>query len=154
LTQCYPIVVGRRVDRQDSWRRRFFSRGYNFLVRQLLNTGVRDCDCALKVFRREVLPHLAPRTAGFFVNAEMLCRAGRYGLAIAEVDVRHRARRFGSSKVSWSDVPRTFAKLLPFWWTDVLLKRRPLPLRLTVLPNGQATGSSTAVVEVKQRTAA
>src|SRR5207248_368821 len=55
-----PIVAGYRADRQDPWRRRFLSRGYNALARVLLGTRVRDCDCALKVFRREALANLLP----------------------------------------------------------------------------------------------
>src|SRR4051812_44843898 len=62
LTANYPVVVGYRRDRQDPWQRRFYSWGYNVLVRWLLGTGVRDCDCALKVFRREALLHLMPRS--------------------------------------------------------------------------------------------
>jgi glycosyltransferase involved in cell wall biosynthesis len=130
LTDRAPVVVGYRVVRQDPWRRRFFSWGYNRLVRLLLGTGVRDCDCALKVFRREVLAHLMPATGGFFVNAEMLCKARRFGLAVAEVGVRHRARRHGTSKVSLADVPRTLATLLPFWWSHIVWSRRPEPLEL------------------------
>jgi glycosyltransferase involved in cell wall biosynthesis len=126
----YPIVTGRRVDRQDSQRRRFFSWGYNQLVQLLLGTGLRDCDCALKVFQRAALACILPESSGFFVNAEMLCKARRHGLEIAEVDVRHRPRLHGESKVSLGDIPRTLAKLLPFWWSNVLWKRRPAPLAL------------------------
>jgi glycosyltransferase involved in cell wall biosynthesis len=54
LTEHAPVAVGYRADRQDPWRRRFFSWGYNTLVRTLLGARVRDCDCALKVFRKEV----------------------------------------------------------------------------------------------------
>lgn len=123
LTDRYPVAVGFRMDRQDSRRRRFLSWGYNRLVRFLLGTGVRDCDCALKVFRREVLPYLLPESAGFLVNAEMLCRARRLGVAIAEVSVRHRPRRHGSSKVSLFDIPRTLTRLLPLWWSLVVRGR-------------------------------
>src|SRR5207245_960357 len=60
LTEHVPVAVGYRADRQDPQLRRFFSWGYNALVRMLLGTRVRDCDCALKVFRREVVPDLLP----------------------------------------------------------------------------------------------
>src|SRR6185437_4889943 len=55
LAERFPVVVGSRADRKDPWRRRFLSRGYNWLARRLLGTRVRDVDCALKVFRREAL---------------------------------------------------------------------------------------------------
>jgi len=120
LSDRHPVVVGYRVARQDPWRRRFFSWGYNVLARSLLGTGVRDCDCALKVFQRETLRQITPQSDGFFVNTEMLARARQLHVQVAEVGVRHRPRRHGSSKVSLRDIPRTLAALLPFWWTHVL----------------------------------
>jgi dolichol-phosphate mannosyltransferase len=115
-----PIVVGYRVDRKDPWRRRFFSWGYNQIVRWLIGTGVRDCDCALKVFRRDALRRLLPDSTHFFVNTEMLARARQSGVPVVEVGVTHRPRRHGQSKVSLGDIPRTLAVLLPFWWSKVL----------------------------------
>lgn len=117
LTADAPVVVGYRVDRQDPWRRRFLSRGYNLLARTLLGTTVRDIDCALKVFRRDALAGILPESRGFFVNTEMLTRARQHGLKIAEVGVRHRPRLRGQSTVSLRDVPRTLSHLLPFWWS-------------------------------------
>jgi 4-amino-4-deoxy-L-arabinose transferase-like glycosyltransferase len=120
LSDRFPLVVGWRQGRQDSWRRRLLSRGYNLLTSALLSTRVRDCDCALKVFRREALPTLLPETNTFFVNAEMLTKARQHGLEVAEVGVRHRPRLRGRSKVSLVEVPRILATLLPFWWSRVL----------------------------------
>jgi dolichol-phosphate mannosyltransferase len=120
LTDRCPIAVGWREARQDSWLRCFLSRGYNLLTRALLGTCVRDCDCALKVFRREALAAILPETNGFFVNTEMLTRARQGGLAVAEAGVRHRPRLRGKSTVSPRDVPRTLGALLPFWWSAVL----------------------------------
>lgn len=115
-----PIVAGYRIDRKDPWRRRFLSKGYNLLARTLLGTRVRDCDCALKVFRREALHHLLPESRNFFVNTEMLTRARQRNFNVIEVGVTHRPRLRGASKVAMSDVPKTLATLLPFWWTRVL----------------------------------
>jgi dolichol-phosphate mannosyltransferase len=132
LTEEYQLSVGYRVNRQDPWQRRFFSWGYNLLARTLLGTQVQDCDCALKVFRKEALKELLPETEGFFVNTEMLARARQLGYSVAEVGVRHRPRLRGSSKVSLRDIPRTLATLLPFWWTEVAFAGRcpspPSPL--------------------------
>src|SRR5207245_5504495 len=119
-----PVVVGYRVARQDPWRRRFLSRGYNLITRTLLGTRVRDCDCALKVFRRDALHHLLPDSTNFFVNTEMLTRARQRDYGVAEVGVRHRPRLRGRSSVSLADVPKTLATLLPFWWSRVLFPGR------------------------------
>lgn len=117
LTQSHPIVVGYRVDRKDAVRRLVYSRGYNWLVRTLLKTGVRDIDCALKVFHADVVGLLLPQSRGFFVNTEMLTRARKNGISITEVGVTHRPRRGGESKVSIMDVPRVLRVLIPFWWS-------------------------------------
>jgi dolichol-phosphate mannosyltransferase len=122
LTDHYPLAVGYRVNRRDSWRRRSLSWGYNVLVRWLLGTRVRDCDCALKVFRKEALLNLLPASRGFFVNTEILTRARQLGFAVAEVPVRHRPRLRGRSTVRLSDIPRTLAQLLAFWWSRVLFR--------------------------------
>ena len=120
LTETAPVAVGYRIDRKDPWRRRFLSGGFNLLIRVLLGTRVRDCDCALKVFRREALADLLPETDGFFVNAEMLSKARQFGYAVAQAGVRHRPRVRGESKVSVGQVPRVLRTLLPFWWTRVM----------------------------------
>jgi dolichol-phosphate mannosyltransferase len=122
LAGDFPIAAGYRADRKDPWRRRFFSWGYNRLARTLLGTGLRDVDCALKVFRRDVLDAMLPRSRGFFVNTEMITRARQLGLAIAEVPVTHRPRAKGTSKVSLREIPRTAATLLRFWWREVVWK--------------------------------
>jgi dolichol-phosphate mannosyltransferase len=122
LAADYDIVAGRRVDRKDPWRRRFFSWGYNRLAHMLLGTRLCDVDCALKVFRREALARLLPESRGFFVNTEMMTRARQPGLSLIEVPVTHRRRASGASKVSLREIPRTAAKLLGFWWSNVLWK--------------------------------
>jgi dolichol-phosphate mannosyltransferase len=125
LTENAPVAVGYRIDRKDPWRRRFLSGGFNLLIRVLLGTGVRDCDCALKVFRREALADLLPETDGFFVNAEMLSKARQLGYAVAQAGVRHRPRVRGVSKVSAGQVPRVLRTLLPFWWSRLMFAGRP-----------------------------
>ena len=115
MTQRTPIVVGFRLNRQDPARRRFLSWGYNVLARAWLGTRVRDCDCALKVFRRETLLGLLPSSRGFFVNTEMMANANRLGIAVTELPVSHRPRLHGVSKVSLWEVPRTLRTMARFW---------------------------------------
>src|SRR5207247_6107528 len=88
-----PIAVGYRIDRQDSWLRKFYSKGYNLLARVLLGGTVRDIDCALKVFRRDALAKILPETDGFLVNTEMLCTALMHPLTIVAYGVFLRSCR-------------------------------------------------------------
>ncbi len=126
LASEVPIVAGYRADRKDPWRRRFLSWGYNVLARALCGTRVRDVDCALKVFRRDVMEGLLPESRGFFVNTEMMTRARQLGLEVAEAPVTHRPRAGGESKVALSEVPRTARALFSFWWREVVRGARPL----------------------------
>ncbi|MFO0935812.1 MAG: glycosyltransferase family 2 protein [Gemmataceae bacterium] len=123
--RSHDIAVGYRVGRKDSRLRCFYSRGYNLLVRSILGTGVRDVDCALKVFQRDALASILPDSRGFFVNAEMLTRARQFGMSVVEKPVSHRPRWGGESKVSIREIPKTFAHLLGFWWKDLAKGRRP-----------------------------
>ncbi|MCZ6507284.1 MAG: glycosyltransferase family 2 protein [Acidobacteria bacterium] len=114
------VVCGFRVDRQDPWPRRFYSACYNGFVRGLLSVPVRDCDCALKIFRAETLAAIRIETDGFLVNAEILAKLKMQGSRIAEVGVRHRTRYAGETTVSPLDAIPVVLSLLRFWWTWVL----------------------------------
>ncbi len=120
LLEKHDVACGYRIDRQDNWLRCLYSKVYNGLVSLLLNTGVRDCDCALKLFRRDVLKSLPPNTDGFLVNAELLTRARLAGKSVVEVGVTHRERPRGTSTVSvWHTIP-VFQALIRFWWSAIL----------------------------------
>jgi dolichol-phosphate mannosyltransferase len=119
----HHVVWGYRIGRRDPAYRRWLAAGYNWLVKRLLGSTVRDCDCALKLFRREVIALVAPNADDYFANMEMLWHVRRHRLALVECGVQHRPRRFGRSKVSLLDVPRTLLALLPFWWSHVLFPR-------------------------------
>ncbi|MEZ6072933.1 MAG: glycosyltransferase [Pirellulales bacterium] len=120
LAKDYDIVCGYRIDHQGPPLRRFYSRGYNQLVRLLLRTQVRDVDCAFKVFRRDVLKSLDFTTNGFLVNAEILTLARQQEYTIVEVGVTHRPRTEGHSTVSAWHIPSVFSSLIRFWWNHVL----------------------------------
>jgi len=63
------------------------------------NAGVRDAHCGMRAIRREALARLDLRTTGMEFASEMVVRAGRTDLRIAEVPVVYRPR-VGESKLS------------------------------------------------------
>ncbi len=91
----YDIVVGYRSPRQDPWLRRLNGWGWNRIIRGLFGVGVRDVDCAFKLFRRSVFEVVGLRSVGAFVNSELLVRAASAGFRIKEVPVSHFPRRAG-----------------------------------------------------------
>ena len=124
LSRHYHVTTGYRIERQEGTRRRFFSWGYNTLVKLLIGSPVHDIDCALKVFQRDRLQDILPESKNFFANTEMLTRARARGLSVVEVGVHHRARAAGDSKVSLFDIPKTLGSLLPFWWSQTMFPAR------------------------------
>ena len=141
LADC-DIACGYRIDRQDKWHRIVYSKVYNALVRLLLGTGVRDCDCALKMFRRETLAELPITTNGFLINAELLTRARMAGKSVVEVGVTHRPRPRGQSTVSFLHILPVLFALLRFWWSIVLFPSRTSPSPAAT-PSGPASWGRT-----------
>ncbi|QDV47559.1 Undecaprenyl phosphate-alpha-4-amino-4-deoxy-L-arabinose arabinosyl transferase [Stieleria neptunia] len=119
LSSRYDIVCGYRIDRKDTPLRCLYSKVYNLLVRLLLGTGVRDVDCALKMFDRDVAKKLRITGNGFLVNSEMLVQARQLGLSVCEVGVSHRPRTLGESTVSVRHIPKVLMSLLRYWWNEV-----------------------------------
>jgi len=128
LADDYHVVCGYRIDRKDSALRCFYSRAYNLLVNLLLGPGVRDVDCALKMFHRDVLRELRITTNGFLVDTELLTQARQRNCSVVEVGVSHRPRTAGQSTVSIAHIPVVIASLLRYWWNHVQF------------PGGDATG--------------
>jgi hypothetical protein len=123
LDDC-DIACGYRIDRQDAWHRVFYAKVYNCLVQLFLGTRVRDCDCAMKLFRRDALGALPITTDGFLINAELLTRARMAGKSVVEVGVTHRPRPRGESTVSCLHIIPVLVALVRFWWSIVLFPAR------------------------------
>ncbi|TWU19457.1 glycosyltransferase [Allorhodopirellula heiligendammensis] len=128
LSQRYDVVCGYRIDRKDTPLRCFYSRVYNLMVRTLLGTEVRDVDCALKVFHRDVVKDLQITGSGFLVNSELLVQAKQQGRNLVEVGVSHRPRTAGESTVSIHHIPKVLASLARYWWNQVQFPASSAPL--------------------------
>jgi len=101
------IVTGYRADRQDPWKRKFFSWGFKKFIGLVFGVRVRDCDCAFKLYRRKVFDEVTIDSNMFFVDAEVLAKANVLGYRIDEVPVTHRPRAGGQSTVRLSHILST-----------------------------------------------
>ena len=98
------LVMGNRMDNIQpgamTWLHRYVG---NPVLTGLLNlffrTGVRDAHCGMRALRRDVLDTLDLRTTGMEFASEMVIRAAKQHLAIAEVDIEYHPRG-GESKLS------------------------------------------------------
>ncbi len=65
----------------------------------LFRTGVDDAHCGMRAFRRDVLPQLDLRTTGMEFASEMVIRAAKEKLRLAQFDIEYHPRG-GESKLS------------------------------------------------------
>jgi glycosyltransferase involved in cell wall biosynthesis len=120
-------VIGYRMKRRDPPHRIFIARTYNAIVSATFGLRVRDIDCAMKLFRREVFDGLRLEADSPFLSAELLIKLKARGERIAQVGVTHYPRAAGQNTgASFAKILRTFrdiGRLRVAMWTrraDVL----------------------------------
>jgi glycosyltransferase involved in cell wall biosynthesis len=115
------VVIGFRIKRRDPPHRLFIAKTYNAIASVLFGLRVRDIDCAMKLFRREVFDGLPLTTDSPFLSAELLVKLRARGERIAQVGVNHYPRAAGTNTgASFTKILRTFrdiAKLRLALWT-------------------------------------
>ncbi|MDQ3149622.1 MAG: glycosyltransferase family 2 protein [Chloroflexota bacterium] len=125
-------VIGYRIKRRDPPHRIFIAKSYNAIVSALFGLRVRDIDCAMKLFRREVFDGLPLDTDSPFLSAELLIKLRARGERLAQIGVNHFPRTAGiNTGASFGKILRTFrdiGKLRLALWTrrrEVLGQARP-----------------------------
>lgn len=107
MQEGYDIVVGWRFNRQDKMlTRKVPSRIANWLIGKVTGVPIRDNGCSLKAYRAGVIKRVPLYNEMHRFIPAMTTIAGA---RIAEIKVRHHARRFGESKYGLS---RTYKVLL------------------------------------------
>ena len=104
LEEGAEMVIGDRMDNirpgAMPWLHRYVG---NPLLSGLLNlffrTGIKDAHCGMRALRRDVLPRLDLRTTGMEFASEMVIRASKENLKIAEFPIEYHPRG-GESKLS------------------------------------------------------
>lgn len=116
-------VIGFRIRRRDPFHRIFIAKTYNAIVSVAFGLRVRDIDCAMKLFRREVFDGLRLDADGPFLSAELLVKLRARGVRIAQVGVNHFPRAAGQNTgASFKKILRTFRDLAKLRW-DLWTKR-------------------------------
>lgn len=95
LTAQYDIVTCYRMDRQDPLGRKVSGWGWSKLVSLLFGLGLRDVDCAFKLYRREVFDNIEMHSEGALIDTEILARAKRRGYRMVQRGVHHYPRQAG-----------------------------------------------------------
>jgi glycosyltransferase involved in cell wall biosynthesis len=105
-------VIGWRIKRRDPLHRLFIAKTYNAIVSVAFGLRVRDIDCAMKVFRREVFDGLRLDSDGPFLSAELLIKLRARKVPMAQMGVHHFPRAAGTNTgASFVKILRTFRDL-------------------------------------------
>ncbi len=124
----YDVVTGYRRARRDGPLRLLYGAAWTALTDVLLGTGVRDVNCAFKVFPRSLLERADLRSTGALLGAELLSEARRMGLRVGEIGVTHFPRRSGRPTGAYPAViGRAFRELIA-----LVQDRMSAPSRVTV----------------------
>jgi glycosyltransferase involved in cell wall biosynthesis len=104
------IVVGWRYDRQDKlWTRKVPSRIANALIAKVTGVPIRDNGCSLKAYRACLIKQIPLYSE---MHRFIPAMASIAGPRIAEIRVRHHARRFGHSKYGLSRIYKVLLDLM------------------------------------------
>jgi glycosyltransferase involved in cell wall biosynthesis len=134
------LVLGDRMDNirpgAMPWLHRYIG---NPILTGLLNlffrTGVNDAHCGMRALRRDVLPRLELRTTGMEFASEMVIRASKENLKIAEFPIEYHPRGGQSKLSSFRD-----------GWRHLRFLLVHSPMHLFIVPGTLLAGLGTFVV--------
>jgi glycosyltransferase involved in cell wall biosynthesis len=140
LEQGAELVMGDRMDNIQPgampWLHRYIG---NPILTGLLNlffdTGVKDAHCGMRALRRDVLPRLDLRTTGMEFASEMVIRAAKADLRIAEFPIEYHPRGGESKLSSFRD-----------GWRHLRFLLVHSPTHLFILPGALLSGLGTLIV--------
>lgn len=120
-SEGYELATGSRMLNESkvkrSGTRNIASKTYNFMVRTVLGSKVRDHQCGFKAFRREYLMQLLDEVDAnhWFWDTEILVRAYRSGYKIKEIPVSWKGGQ--ETKVSLlKDSFNMGRQIFSLWW--------------------------------------
>ncbi|HTR89997.1 MAG TPA: glycosyltransferase family 2 protein [Solirubrobacteraceae bacterium] len=140
LERGAELVMGDRMDNIQPgampWLHRYVG---NPLLSGLLNlffrTGVSDAHCGMRALRRDVLPRLDLRTTGMEFASEMVIRASKENLRIAEFPIEYHPRGGESKLSSFRD-----------GWRHLRFLLVHSPTHLFIMPGAMLAGLGTLIV--------
>ena len=115
----YDIAIGSRLiegsKAKRSFERLLYSKVYNFLVRALLKSKIKDHQCGFKAFKKDIVVKLGKEAKDnhWFWDTEILVLAQRKGYKIKEIPVEWTEGK--DTKVRRTDVFYMFSRILKMW---------------------------------------
>jgi len=124
LMDEYPLVIGYRLNRQDTPRRFIYSKVYNLLLRVLLKVKVKDANFSFKCMRKEIFKTCKLTAKSVFIDGELLAEASQNNLKIKEVPLQYMPRKRGKSNFdNIQAAVSTAREVLTYWVSHHLFNK-------------------------------
>ncbi len=120
-SEPWDMIAGNRANRQDGFMlRKLPSKLANALIRWLTGVHIKDYGCSLKIFRRNIAKNL-----GLYgeLHRFIPVLAKLQGARITQVDVKHHARQFGTSKYGLGRTFKVISDLILILFFQKYLQR-------------------------------
>jgi glycosyltransferase involved in cell wall biosynthesis len=120
-SEGYDFATGSRMlpesDVERSGTRNIASKTYNFMVRAVLGSKIKDHQCGFKAFRREPLMQLLDEVEAkhWFWDTEILVRAHRRGYGIKEIPVSWKGGRETKVRLLQDSFNMGW-QIISLWW--------------------------------------
>ncbi len=117
LMESYDLLIGYRINRQDTLRRFIYYRLNKLLLRMLFKLKVKDINFSFKCITRSALKKINLTASTGFIDGELLIEALRNGCSIKELPVVYQKRKNGISNFDGLKVAlATASEVLFYWW--------------------------------------
>jgi len=109
----YEVVSGWRKNRKDPFSKKFVSHGAEVLRKFLINDGIHDSGCTLKVYKKECFEKVnLMGEMHRFIPATLAI----YGFKVGELEVNHRPRIHGITKYNYKRTIKGFLDIMGVWF--------------------------------------
>lgn len=123
INEGYDLVVGWRHKRQDKLiSRKIPSKIANWIIGKVTGVPIKDNGCSLKAYRSNIIKKVPLYSE---MHRFIPAMASLSGARVAEIKVRHHARRFGESKYGLSRIYKVLMDLLTIK-TIIAFSSKPL----------------------------
>ncbi|MDP8212331.1 MAG: glycosyltransferase family 2 protein [Candidatus Zapsychrus exili] len=104
-----------RMDRHDGVVRWIISKVYNFLFRIMFNVRLLDINGSPKLFTRKFFEQANISSRDWFIDPEIIIKAGRMRVLMGEVEIHTNPREYGSSQVRAVTVLEFLKNMFHYW---------------------------------------
>ncbi len=107
------VVSGWRKNRKDTFFKKFFSRCAAFVRKKMINDGIHDSGCSLKVYKKECFNHIdLVGEMHRFIPALLMIK----GFKIGELEVKHYPRTTGKTKYNMKRGVKGILDMFSVWF--------------------------------------